>query len=109
MAPPPLHPVIRKDVFYAWHRTTDPGGYTTETLMEDFGDQEYSQRTQPMYYRMELSRNAPDLIVLPRRGEQLYEPMQWRVLKRYLYNNADDFEFLSSGYLYPVAVRRTTR
>jgi len=103
IAPPPFHPIIRRDVFYAWSRTTDPHGYATERAMRDLGREEFVSAGR---YRSELERGDPSVIVLPLPSEELYEPLQWQVISEFLRLNAKRFEIVDKGYIRPFAVKR---
>ena len=86
VAAPPFHPIIRRDVFYAWSRTTDPHGYTTERAMSNLG---YGDLVSAKRDRDELARNDPSVIVLPLPGEDLYEPLQWQIISEFLRRNVE--------------------
>jgi hypothetical protein len=102
IAAPPFHPMVRRDVFYAWSRTTDPHGYTTERAMNDLG---YGKFVSAESYRNELVRRDPAVVVLPLPGEDLYEPAQWQVIVAFLRRNATRYEIVTEG-VRPFAVKR---
>jgi hypothetical protein len=103
IAAPPFHPIVRRDVFYAWSRTTDPHGYTTERAMSDLG---YGDLVSAEHDRAELDRRDPAVIVLPLPDEDLYEPLQWKIISEFLRRNAARYEIVTEGYIRPFAVRR---
>ena len=106
VAYPPLHPVVRRDVFYAWSRTTDPAGSGTEAVMRAMAVPAYSDRFVRDYYRGELESNAPTLIVSPLDDGWAYEPGQWSVLRDYLAMHRAEYVLIERGMLRPVWVRR---
>ena len=106
VAYPPLHPVVRRDVFYAWSRTTDPAGSGTEAVMSAMAVPDYSDRFVRDYYRGELESNAPTLIVSPLDDGWTYEPGQWSVLRDYLAMHRAEYALIERGMLRPVWVRR---
>ena len=106
VAYPPLHPVVRKDVFYAWSRTTDPAGHGTEAVMREMALPGYSARFDRDYYLAEIESNAPTLIVSPLDDNWTYEPIQWSVLREYLAAHRADYVLVERGMPAPVWVRR---
>jgi hypothetical protein len=104
IAAPPFHPIVRRDVFYAWSRTTDPHGYTTEPAMRDLG---YGDFVSADHYREELARHDPSVIVLPLPGEDLYDPLQWQILSEFLRRNAGRYEIVTEGFIRPFAVKHS--
>jgi hypothetical protein len=102
IAAPPFHPIVRPDVFYAWSRTTDPHGYSTERAMSDLG---YGDFVSAERYRNELGRRDPAVIVLPLPGEDLYEPVQWQIILEFLRRNAKRYEIVTEGVRW-LAVKR---
>jgi hypothetical protein len=62
VAPPPLHPIYRRDTFYVWFNTYDPAGYETEEIME--GIPLLHDFASERYYREELEVHPPALVVL---------------------------------------------
>jgi hypothetical protein len=106
VAYPPLHPVTRRDVFYGWNRTIDPGGYGTEAIMRRLDVPGYSGRFDREHYRQELDAHPPALVVSPLEGEWAYEPLQWTVLREYLTAHQQNYTLLAAGLLRPVWVRR---
>jgi hypothetical protein len=103
IAPPPFHPIVRRDTFYAWSRTTDPHGYTTERAMTDLG---FGEFVSPERYREEIGLRDPSIIVLPLPGEDLYEPLQWQIIIEFLRRNADRYVIVKEGFIRPFAVKR---
>jgi len=106
---PPLHPVVRRDVFYAWSRTIDPGGYGTEAIMRDLDIPDYSARFDRDHYRRELDSNPPALVVSALDGEWAYEPAQWAVLREYLAAHRENYVFVDRGLLRPLWIRLDRR
>jgi hypothetical protein len=104
IAAPPFHPIVRRDVFYAWSRTTDPRGYTTERAMSDLG---YGDLVSVEHDRDDLGRRDPAVIVLPLPGEDLYEPLQWQIISEFLRRHAESYDVVTEGYIRPFAVKRT--
>ncbi len=106
VAYPPFHPVVRRDVFYAWSRTTDPGGYTTEPIMRALEIPGYSERFEPAYYRQQLDTTPPVVVVSPVKGDSGYEPLQWATLREYLAAERFKYALVDEGLLRPVWLRR---
>lgn len=102
---PPLHPVIRRDVFYGWSRTTDPGGNGTEAIMRKLDVPGYSERFDREHYRQELDSRPPGLVVSPLEGESAYEPLQWAVLREYLTAHQGSY-VLDETLIRPVWIRQ---
>ena len=102
----PMHPVVRRDVFYGWSRTLDPGGFGTEAIMRALDVQGYSRRFEPAYYRQELASRPPALVVAPLEGEPAYEPAQWAALRAFLQEHQAQYTLMSEGLLRPVWVRQ---
>jgi hypothetical protein len=106
VAYPPLHPVTRRDAFYAWSRTTDPRGHGTEAIMRSLDVPGYSLRFAPAYYREELETRPPALVVAPRDANWAYEPNQWAVLQEYLATHQDEFVLVDRRGLPSFWIRR---
>lgn len=77
IAAPQWHPIYRKDVFYGWFSTFDPGGRNQDVLLAEWNPMGYGSRFTLEGYRRELQENRPALIVtvgegfgLPRAQEQ---------------------------------------
>ena len=101
---PPLHPVVRRDAFYGWSRTTDPGGLTTEAIMRALAVPDYAKRFDHDQYRRELETHPPALVVVPVVGDTAYEPRQWEVIRDYLDAHRD--RYVLENLLRPVWIRR---
>ena len=106
VAYPPLHPVVRRDVFYGWNRTTDPGGYGTERIMRTLAVPGYSERFEAAYYRRELDARQPAAIVAPLNDDATYEPMQWAAVRDFLAEHRERYVLLREGLIRPVWIRR---
>jgi hypothetical protein len=103
---PPLHPVVRPDVFYAWNRTTDPAGRGTEHVMRALDIPGYRERFERAYYRRELEARPPAVIVSPLDDNWTYEPEQWAALREFLAANRERYVLLDRGLVRPVWVGR---
>jgi hypothetical protein len=106
VAYPPLHPVVRHDVFYGWSRTTDPAGYGTEAVMDSLAVPGYSQRFDAPYYRQEIEARPPAIVIAPLDGNWGYEPRQWAVLQAYLETHRERYVFVDRGVIRPFWLRR---
>lgn len=106
VAYPPLHPVVRRDVFYGWSRTTDPAGRSTETIMAALDVPGYSQRFVRPYYWHEIEANPPALVIAPLDANWGYEPAQWSVVRDYLAAHQENYVFVDRHVLRPMWVRR---
>ena len=106
VAYPPLHPVVRRDVFYGWNRTTDPGGYGTERIMRTLAVPGYSERFEAAYYRRELDARQPAAIVAPLNDDWTYEPMQWAAVRDFLAEHRERYVLVDEGLMRPVWIRR---
>ena len=106
LAYPPLHPVVRRDVFYAWNRTTDPAGRGTEEVMRTFRVGDYSGRFESAHYALELAERPPAIIVAPLNADWGYEPRQWTAVREYLATHRDDYVVVDRGLMRPAWVRR---
>jgi hypothetical protein len=106
IAYPPLHPVVRRDVFYGWNRTTDPAGFGTETVMHILAVPGYSERFESPSYRRELDSGQPAVIVSPRNDDWGYEPGQWASVREFLAEHRASYVLVDRGLIQPVWVRR---
>ena len=106
IAYPPLHPVVRRDVFYGWNRTTDPAGFGTETVMHILAVPGYSERFESPSYRRELDAGQPAVIVSPRNDDWGYEPGQWASVREFLAEHRASYVLVDRGLIQPVWVRR---
>ena len=103
---PPLHPIVRRDTFYGWNRTTDPAGYTTESIIHDMGLPQYVRRFAEQDYWRQLEANPPTLIVSSEPLTKSYEPVQARVLEQFLQKHQAEYILVDDGLLNPVWLRR---
>jgi hypothetical protein len=106
IAYPPLHPVVRRDVFYGWNRTTDPAGFGTERIMRALAVPGFSERFDAAYYRRELGANRPPVIVSPRNDDWAYEPEQWAAVRDFLAMHRASYVLVDRGLMQPVWVHR---
>jgi len=106
IAYPPLHPVVRRDVFYAWNRTTDPTGFGTERIMRTLAVPGFSERFDSAYYGRELGANRPPVIVSPRSDDWAYEPGQWAAVRDFLAMHRASYVLVDRGLMQPVWVLR---
>ena len=106
VAYPPLHPIVRHDVFYGWSRTTDPAGHGTEAIMDALALPGYSQRFAAPYYQQEIEARPPAVVVAPLDSNWGYEPKQWAVLRGYLDMHRDRYVLIDRGVLRPFWLRR---
>jgi hypothetical protein len=104
---PPLHPVVRHDVFYGWNRTTDPAGYTTESIVRDMGLPQYILKFEEQDYWRQLESHPPALIVSSAPLTASYEPAQARVLEKFLHKHQTEYILVDDGLLCSVWLRRT--
>ena len=63
VADPQWHPVYRRDVFYGWFSTFDPGGRGQERILREWNPRGYGARFTGEGYRRELDAHPPALIV----------------------------------------------
>ena len=63
VADPQWHPVYRRDVFYGWFSTFDPGGRGQERILREWNPRGYGARFTAAGYRRELDAHPPALIV----------------------------------------------
>jgi hypothetical protein len=63
VADPQWHPVYRRDVFYGWFSTFDPGGRNQERILREWNPRGYGARFTAEGYRDEIARQPPALIV----------------------------------------------
>lgn len=61
---PIFHPMNRRDVLYAWHRSDSPVGYSTEAVMKDLAIPGISERFTSAYYERELTEHPPSVVVM---------------------------------------------
>jgi len=106
IAYPPLHPVVRRDVFYGWNRTTDPAGFGTEPIMRALAVPGFTERFDSPYYRRELGANRPPVIVSPRDDDWGYEPGQWAAIREFLATHRASYVLVDRALIQPVWVLR---
>jgi hypothetical protein len=63
VATPQWNPVRRRDVFYGWFSTFDPGGHDQEFILRRWNPKGYGARFTEEGYRKELAEHPPALIV----------------------------------------------
>jgi hypothetical protein len=82
-APPPHHPVARRDVFFLWFNTSDPEGYDSERILESLG--RYRDQVAPGQYAAALATHNPAFVVLDAGPvAAAYPAGQWRALVEFL-------------------------
>ena len=99
---PPLHPIVRRDSFYGWSRTTDPSGYSTEVIVQDLDLPSYSRRFQEEDYWRQLEEHPPQVIVSFLPGTTSYEPLQAVVLEKFLQKHRGEYRLVEQDLLCPV-------
>jgi hypothetical protein len=62
VAPPPEHPIVRRDVFFLWFNTSDPRGYDSERILEQLGP--YRAEVSFEADRRALEADPPAFVVL---------------------------------------------
>jgi hypothetical protein len=83
VAPPPEHPIVRRDVFFLWFNTSDPGGYDSERILESLGP--YRRMVSPGENRAALESHQPAFVVLDAGPVAApYPAAQWEALREYL-------------------------
>lgn len=83
VATPTVHPIDRRDTFYVWFNTLDPGGYDTERILEE--NPTRSGLVSDERYREELAAHPPALVVLKSAtGWVLYPRRQVEVLDAFV-------------------------
>ncbi len=106
LAYPPLHPIVRRDVFYAWNRTTDPAGRGTAAVMRAMQVPGYAERFTSAHQQRELASRPPAVVVAPVDAAWGYEPEQWRVVRAWLDVHRDEYVALARDVMAPAWVRR---
>jgi hypothetical protein len=76
VADPQWHPIFRRDVFYAWFITFDPGGQDQERILREWNPRGYGKRFTLEEYREEIARNPPALLVTIGAGFNLPEAQE---------------------------------
>jgi hypothetical protein len=83
VAPPPSHPIARRDVFFLWFNTSDPNGYDSERILEELGP--YRALVSPEQDRAALLAHPPAFVVLDSGPFAApYPAGQWRALLDFL-------------------------
>jgi hypothetical protein len=83
VAPPPSHPIARRDVFFLWFNTYDPDGYDSERILEELGP--YRSLVSPEQDRASLQAHPPAFVVLDSGPFAApYPAGQWRALLDFL-------------------------
>ena len=62
VAAPPLHPINRRDTFFIWFNTADPGGFDSEQILARLPT--YRPKVAPGRFLEELEAHPPALILL---------------------------------------------
>ncbi len=87
VAPPPEHPIARRDVFFLWFNTSDPGGYDSERILEGLGP--YRPLVSPEQNREALRAHPPAFVVLDAGPFAApYPEGQWQALREFLPRHA---------------------
>lgn len=79
VAPPPTHPIARRDTFFLWFNNEDPKGHDAEQVLSEIPLAK--QRVTDTAYREELERHPPAFAVLV---WSLYPQRQREVLRSFL-------------------------
>ena len=87
---PNMHPIFRRDVFYAWFSTWDPGGRGQEQIMAEWDPLGYGERFRREGYLADLDRNPPDLLLKKGKGYQL-PPTQSDIVDSYMAEHAGEY------------------
>ncbi len=83
VAPPPEHPIVRRDAFFLWFNTSDPQGYDSERILETLGP--YRPLVSSEGYRAALEADPPALVVLDAGPVAApYPEGQWNALRAFL-------------------------
>ena len=90
VADPQWHPVYRRDVFYGWFSTFDPGGRNQERILREWNPRGYGARFTGEGYRHELDQNPPALIVTVGDGFNL-PATQEAVVARYVREHRGEY------------------
>lgn len=100
VAAAPFHPIFRRDVFFGWLATYDPGGFGSEYLAQNLTllKPYFSEKR----YRRELEQHSPALIYLSRDvvldPGHYYPPIQYKVLLAFLRGRDYRIVFLRQGF-----------
>jgi hypothetical protein len=90
VADPQWHPVFRRDVFYGWFSTFDPGGHGQERILREWNPRGYGARFTDDGYRDEIRRQPPALIVAVGDGFNL-PPTQEAVVAQYVREHRGEY------------------
>jgi hypothetical protein len=83
VAPPPYHPIVRRDAFFLWFNTSDPQGYDSEQILAALGP--YGSKVSPEAYRSALASHAPAFAFLSAGPvDATYPAGQWQALGDFL-------------------------
>jgi hypothetical protein len=83
VAPPPVHPITRRDVFFLWFNTSDPRGYDSERILESLGP--YRRLVSAEEDQAALEAHPPAFVVLDAGPvAAAYPEGQWRALLEFL-------------------------
>jgi hypothetical protein len=83
VAPPPHHPILRRDVFFLWFNTSDPRGYDSERVLEGLGP--YRELVFQDRNRAALESEPPAFVVLDEGPVAApYPAGQWWALRDFL-------------------------
>ncbi|WP_435017698.1 hypothetical protein TA3x_005317 [Tundrisphaera sp. TA3] len=86
VAAPPFHPIDRRDSFFLWFNTIDPGGFDSETILGRLPS--YRDRASPAHFLGELVAHPPALVTLSDRGMPVfYTAGQFAALREFLARN----------------------
>jgi hypothetical protein len=83
VAPPPDHPISRRDVFFLWFNTSDPDGYDSERILSGLGP--YPALVSPEQNRATLRAHPPAFVILDAGPfAAAYPEGQWNALLDFL-------------------------
>jgi hypothetical protein len=87
---PQWHPITRRDVFYAWFLTWDPGGRGQDVILREWNPRGLGRRFTAEGYREDLERHPPALIVTVGEGYDL-PATQEAVLGEYVRDRSAEY------------------
>jgi hypothetical protein len=83
VAPPDVHPIVRRDVFFLWFNTSDPRGYDSERILAGLAP--YRREVSPEQNQAALRAHPPAFVVLDAGPyAAAYPEGQWRALGVFL-------------------------
>jgi hypothetical protein len=83
VAPPPAHPIGRRDVFFLWFNTSDPEGYDSERILESLPP--YRSLVSPEQNQAALQAHPPAFVILDSGPFAApYPEGQWKALLEFL-------------------------